>query len=70
MLNELNEMNVQIAAATEEQRAVTDEISGSITSIADASASVSVQVQDADEVLQGISSEAEQLNSEVSQFKY
>lgn len=70
MLNELNEMNVQIAAATEEQKAVTDEISGSITSIADASASVSVQVQDADDVLQGISNEAEQLNSEVTQFKY
>lgn len=70
MLTELNEMNVQIAAATEEQRAVTDEISGSITSIADASASVSVQVQDADEVLQGISSEAQELDSEVAQFKY
>ncbi|KGY13962.1 chemotaxis protein [Vibrio tubiashii] len=70
MLNELNEMNIQIASATEEQRAVTDEISGSITSIADASASVSVQVQDVDDVLQGLSEQAEQLNSEVSQFKY
>ncbi|WP_425667794.1 methyl-accepting chemotaxis protein (plasmid) [Vibrio tubiashii] len=70
MLNDLNEMNVQIAAATEEQKAVTDEISSSITSIADASAAVSAQVQDADDVLQGLSNEAEQLNSEVSQFKY
>ncbi|RTZ17506.1 methyl-accepting chemotaxis protein [Vibrio aquaticus] len=70
MLDQLNEMNVQIASATEEQRAVTDEISGSITSIADASAAVSVQVQDADDVLQGLSTEAEHLNGEVSQFKY
>ncbi|MFM2588106.1 methyl-accepting chemotaxis protein [Vibrio sp. TBV020] len=70
MLDQLNEMNVQIAAATEEQKAVTDEISGSITSIADASSAVSVQVQDVDDVLQGLSSEAEQLNGEVSQFKY
>ncbi|WP_425666934.1 methyl-accepting chemotaxis protein [Vibrio tubiashii] len=70
MLNDLNEMNVQIAAATEEQKAVTDEISGSITSIADASSAVSVQVQDVDDVLQGLSSEADRLNAEVSQFKY
>lgn len=70
MLNDLNEMNVQIAAATEEQRVVTDEISGSITSIADTSAAVSVQVQDADDVLQGLFNEAEQLNLGVSRFKY
>lgn len=70
MLNDLNEMNVQIAAATEEQKAVTDEISGSITSIADASSAVSSQVSDVDHVLQGLSSQAEQLNAEVSQFKY
>ncbi|KOO15484.1 chemotaxis protein [Vibrio xuii] len=70
MLDQLNEMNVQIAAATEEQKAVTDDISGSITSIADASAAVSVQVQDVDDVLQGLSNEAENLNGEVSQFKY
>ncbi|KJY84687.1 chemotaxis protein [Vibrio galatheae] len=70
MLNELNEMNIQIAAATEEQKAVTDEISGSITSIADASSAVSVQVQDVDDVIQGISNESDRLNTEVSQFKY
>ncbi|CAM3112800.1 methyl-accepting chemotaxis protein [Vibrio neptunius] len=70
MLNDLNEMNIQIAAATEEQKAVTDEISGSITSIADASSAVSSQVSDVDHVLQGLSSQAEQLNEAVSQFKY
>ncbi|MDN3685753.1 hypothetical protein QW180_28075 [Vibrio sinaloensis] len=70
MLTELNEMNVQIAAATEEQRAVTDEISGSITSIADASSAVSVQVNDVDDVLQGLSVQAQDLNQEVDQFKY
>lgn len=70
MLNDLNEMNIQIAAATEEQKAVTDEISGSITSIADASSAVSTQVSDVDHVLQGLSSQAEQLNEAVSQFKY
>ncbi|KIE22112.1 chemotaxis protein [Vibrio sinaloensis] len=70
MLIELNEMNVQIAAATEEQRAVTDEISGSITSIADASSAVSIQVNDVDDVLQGLSSQAEELNQDVTQFKY
>lgn len=70
MLTELNEMNVQIAAATEEQRAVTDEISGSITSIADASSAVSGQVNNVDDVLQGLSTQAEDLNKEVAQFKY
>lgn len=70
MLNDLNEMNIQIAAATEEQKAVTEEINGSITSIADASSTVSIQIQDVDDVLQGLSSEAERLNAEVSQFKY
>ena len=70
MLNDLNKMNIQIAAATEEQKAVTDEIRGSITSIADASSAVSSQVSDVDHVLQGLSSQAEQLNEAVSQFKY
>ncbi|WP_076590343.1 methyl-accepting chemotaxis protein [Vibrio ostreicida] len=70
MLGDLNEMNIQIAAATEEQKAVTDEISGSITSIADASSAVSAQVSDADQVLQDLSSQSEHLNGEVSQFKY
>ena len=70
MLNDLNEMNIQIAAATEEQKAVTDEISGSITSIADASSAVSSQVSDVDHELQGIASQAEPLNEAVSQFKY
>ncbi|WP_070966838.1 methyl-accepting chemotaxis protein [Vibrio sonorensis] len=70
MLDELNEMNIQIAAATEEQKAVTDEISGNITSIADASASVSSQVNDVDSVLQQLSAQSKQLNREVDQFKY
>ncbi|MGF1696431.1 methyl-accepting chemotaxis protein [Vibrio kyushuensis] len=70
MLNEINEMNVQIASATEEQKAVTNEISGSITSIADASSAVSVQVNDVDEVLQGLSNQSEELSAEISQFKY
>ena len=70
MLNELNEMNVQIASATDQQKAVTEEISGNITDISDASANVTSQVQDADDLLQGLSNEAERLNSEVSQFKY
>lgn len=70
MLTELNEMNVQIAAATEEQRAVTDEISGSITSIADASSAVSIQVNDVDEVLGGLTEQAQDLNKEMAQFKY
>lgn len=70
MLNELNDMNVQIAAATEEQKAVTEEISGSITSISDASSVVASQVHETDDVLQGLSNEANRLNAEVSQFKY
>ena len=37
MLNDLNEMNVQIAAATDEQQSVTSKITISITSIADSS---------------------------------
>ncbi|MCK6263654.1 methyl-accepting chemotaxis protein [Vibrio sp. ZSDE26] len=70
MLSEINDMNVQIAAATEEQRAVTDEISGSITSIADASSAVSSEVNDVDEVLQGLSNQSTELSAEISQFKY
>ncbi|WP_394249943.1 methyl-accepting chemotaxis protein [Vibrio profundi] len=70
MLTELNEMNVQIAAATEEQKAVTDEISSSITSIADASSEVSAQVNDVDEVLGGLSRQADSLNTEIEKFRY
>ncbi|PMJ92461.1 methyl-accepting chemotaxis protein [Vibrio sp. 10N.261.55.A7] len=70
MLTEINDMNIQIASATEEQKAVTDEISGSITSIADASSAVSSEVNDADDVLQGLSSQSEELRDEISQFKY
>ncbi|MGF1754421.1 methyl-accepting chemotaxis protein [Vibrio makurazakiensis] len=70
MLSELNEMNVQIAAATEEQKAVTDEISSSITSIADASTAVSAQVNDVDEVLGGLSQQADSLHREIGKFRY
>lgn len=70
MINELNEMNIQIATATEQQRVVADEISSSITSIADASSEVSTQVQRAGDVLQSLSNETDQLNIGVSQFKY
>ncbi|OEE73244.1 methyl-accepting chemotaxis protein [Vibrio genomosp. F6] len=70
MLTEINDMNIQIAAATEEQKAVTDEISGSITSIADASSSVSSQVNDVDEVLGALTDQAQELNKEMAQFKY
>ncbi|WP_081480742.1 hypothetical protein [Vibrio ordalii] len=49
---------------------VTDEISSSITSIADASRSVSGQVNDVDGVLTDLSGQAETLNSEIAQFKY
>ncbi|MGF1709826.1 methyl-accepting chemotaxis protein [Vibrio kagoshimensis] len=70
MLTELNDMNVQIAAATEEQKAVTDEISSSITSIADASTEVSEQVNHVDEVLGGLSQQADNLNTEMDKFKY
>ncbi|GLT19879.1 methyl-accepting chemotaxis protein [Vibrio zhanjiangensis] len=70
MLNDLNEMNLQIAAATDEQQSVTSKITDSITSIADSSSEVSNQVGDVDDILKGLSSQAEQLNSEVSQFKY
>ncbi|WP_341660834.1 methyl-accepting chemotaxis protein [Vibrio sp.] len=70
MLNDLNEMNVHIAAATDEQQSVTSKITSSITSIADSSSEVTSQVQDVDDILKGLSSQAEQLNSEVSQFKY
>ena len=70
MLNDLNEMNVQIAAATDEQQSVTSNITGSITSITDSSSEVSSQVGDVDNILKRLSSQAEQLNSEVSQFKY
>ena len=54
MLNDLNEMNVQIAAATDEQQSVTSKITSSITSIAESSSQVSSQVQDVDEVLKGL----------------
>ena len=70
MLNDLNEMNVQIAAATDEQQSVTSNITGSIASITDSSSEVSSQVGDVDNILKRLSSQAEQLNSEVSQFKY
>lgn len=69
MINELNEMNIQIATATDEQRAVTDDISSSITSIADSSSDVNLQVKNVGEVLQKLSDEANKLNKEVSQFK-
>ncbi|MDE1244142.1 methyl-accepting chemotaxis protein [Vibrio aestuarianus] len=70
MLNDLNEMNIQIAAATEEQQAVTHDISSSITSIADSSSEVSQQVIDVDSVLKNLSSQSEQLNVEISKFIY
>ncbi|MBU2896265.1 methyl-accepting chemotaxis protein [Vibrio hepatarius] len=70
MLTDLNEMNVQIAAATDEQQSVTNNITDSITSITDSSSEVSSQVGDVDTILKGLSSQAEQLNTEVSQFKY
>ncbi|MFY2507014.1 methyl-accepting chemotaxis protein [Vibrio pectenicida] len=70
MLTDLNEMNVQIAAATDEQQSVTNNITDSITSITDSSSEVSSQVGDVDNILKRLSSQAEQLNSEVSQFKY
>lgn len=69
MINELNEMNIQIATATDEQKAVTDDISSSITSIADSSSDVNLQVKNVGEVLQKLSDEANKLNKEVSQFK-
>lgn len=51
ILHDLNEMHIQIAAATEEQQAVTNDISNSITSISDSSSEVSQQVIDVDNVL-------------------
>lgn len=70
MLTELNEMNIQIAEATEQQKSVTDEISTSVTSIADSSQSVAKQVSNVDGVLKDLSSQAEMLNNEIKQFKF
>ncbi|MGD8172802.1 methyl-accepting chemotaxis protein [Vibrio sp. TRT 21S02] len=70
MLSQLNEMTTQIAAAAAEQKAVTEDISGSITSIADASGAVSEQVNNVDEVIQDLSGQSDGLNKEIAQFKY
>ncbi|KEY90931.1 hemolysin secretion protein [Candidatus Photodesmus blepharus] len=70
MLNEINTMNIQIAARTEEQKVVIEDINGSIVSIADASSAVSEQVNSVDSVLQTLSDEAKNLNCEIARFKY
>ncbi len=70
MLNELNEMNIQIATATEQQRGVTEEINANITSISDVSASVTVQVGEVNAIVNELSDEAMELSKRMGQFRY
>lgn len=70
MLNELNEMNIQIATATEQQRSVTEEINANITSISDVSSSVTVQVGEVDSIVNELSREATGLSKRMGQFRY
>ncbi|WP_337911170.1 methyl-accepting chemotaxis protein [Vibrio cholerae] len=70
MLNELNEMNIQIATATEQQRSVTEEINANITSISDVSSSVTVQVGEVDSIVNELSHEATGLSKRMGQFRY
>ncbi|MEF2483902.1 methyl-accepting chemotaxis protein [Vibrio mimicus] len=70
MLNDLNEMNIQIATATEEQRSVTEEINANITSISDVSSSVTEQVSEVDSIVNELSHEAIGLSKRVGQFRY
>ncbi|GIB12935.1 methyl-accepting chemotaxis protein [Vibrio cholerae] len=70
MLNDLNEMNIQIATATEQQRGVTEEINANITSISDVSASVTVQVGEVNAIVNELSDEAMELSKRMGQFRY
>lgn len=70
MLNDLNEMNIQIATATEQQRGVTEEINANITSISDVSASVTVQVGEVNVIVNELSDEAMELSKRMGQFRY
>ncbi|USD67663.1 methyl-accepting chemotaxis protein [Vibrio sp. SCSIO 43136] len=70
MLNELSDMNTQIATAATEQSQVTDEISAGITSIAESSLQVSGQTDQIDAETSGLSEQSDVLNHKVSQFRY
>ncbi|QYO72012.1 methyl-accepting chemotaxis protein [Vibrio cholerae] len=70
MLNDLNDMNIQIATATEQQRSVTEEINANMTSISDVSASVTVQVGEVGSIVNDLSYEATELSKRMGQFRY
>ncbi|ASK53818.1 methyl-accepting chemotaxis protein [Vibrio tarriae] len=70
MLNDLNEMNIQIATATEQQRGVTEDINANMTSISDVSASVTVQVGEVGSIVNDLSYEATELSKRMGQFRY
>lgn len=64
----ISEMNQQIAAASEQQTAVTEDIARNVTAIADATVSVSEAAKESDENSQKIAQIGQSINDKVSRF--
>ena len=65
----INDMNIQIASASEEQTAVTEEISRSVTSIADVAESSAEGSRNAERSCQRLAELTQQTNDQLAQFK-
>lgn len=65
----ISSMNIQIATASEEQTAVTEDIARNVTAIADATASVTLAAREIDDNSQRLSEIAASIQEKVSRFR-
>ncbi len=69
MIGELNEMNIQIATAADEQSKVTEEVNTNAVEIANASGQISDKTESTEQLTLALSQQAEELKIKVSVFK-
>jgi methyl-accepting chemotaxis protein len=68
-IDTINEMNIQIAGAAEEQTAVAEEINRNVTNISSISNETSIGAKDTSDACKVLLALAEQLKQTVGQFK-
>ncbi|WP_028024088.1 methyl-accepting chemotaxis protein [Enterovibrio calviensis] len=69
MMTAINDMNTQIATATNEQSSVTEEITVNVNNIARSAGSVSERTLDTDTTAQSIDTQAKKLTEQIGLFK-
>ncbi|MGL4225128.1 MAG: methyl-accepting chemotaxis protein [Vibrio sp.] len=68
-VNSISQMNIQIATATEEQRAVTEELNRNVVNISDASEEVATGAQQMSQACRDLNQLANQLQEVVAKFR-